>query len=76
MKEVYNLDTLPDINLPIRCFTCNKTLGNMEFRWLEEMKTIDSENPDKNKIIMERLGLKLDCCRKEVLQYMENIFRK
>ena len=29
MKEVYNQDALPDIGLPIRCFTCNKTLGNI-----------------------------------------------
>jgi DNA-directed RNA polymerase subunit N (RpoN/RPB10) len=76
MKEVYNHDALPDISLPVRCFTCNKTIGNMEFRWLEEMKNVDEKEPNRNKIIMERIGLKMDCCKKDVIAHMNYIFLK
>jgi len=77
MKEVYNQDALPDINLPIRCTSCNKTIGNMEFKWIEEMNKIDKKISDanKNKMIMERLGLKMDCCRKDVMSHMTYVLK-
>jgi len=75
MKEVYNQDVLPDITLPTRCTTCNKTIGHMEFRWLEEMKKIDPNEKNKNKIIMERLGLKRFCCKKDVMSHMTYILK-
>ena len=89
MKQVYNQDTLPDINLPARCFTCNKVVGNMEFKWLNELKNLQNVNEHnhieedkcsknnkkhKNLIIMERLGLN-QCCRSIVMAHMMYVLK-
>jgi DNA-directed RNA polymerase subunit N (RpoN/RPB10) len=75
MKEVYNQNGIPDITLQTRCTSCNKTIGHMEFRWLEEMKKIEDKEPNKNKIIMQNLGLKRECCRKDVLSHMKYVLK-
>lgn len=75
MIEVYNQDTLPDISLPIRCKSCNKTIGDMEFKWLEEMKKIDVNDKNKNQTIMNNLKLKRYCCKKDVMSHMKYIIK-
>ena len=73
MKDFYNLDTLPEIDLPVRCFTCNKVIGNMFYKWLEEEKKLSEEQLNskiKNKIIMDNLGLDSECCRSVVLSHV------
>ena len=77
MTEFYNLDTLTCIDLPVRCFSCNKVIGNMFYKWLkEEEKLKDNEkNPKiKNNIIMKNIGLDRECCRQIVFSYV--IYKK
>lgn len=76
MREVYNQDALPDITLPTRCFSCNKAIGDMEFRWLDELKKMDKKEKNVNKIIMENLGLKRFCCRSIICSHMEKVLEK
>jgi DNA-directed RNA polymerase subunit N (RpoN/RPB10) len=54
------------IDLPIRCFTCNKLLSNLCYDWLEiESELIKNKFPeDKIKLeIMNRLNIPRMCCR-------------
>ena len=55
MKEFYNTETLTCIEIPTRCFSCNRVIGNMFYKWLEEEKKIPKEtNPREiDVIIME-----------------------
>lgn len=75
MKEFYNLNTLPDITLPVRCFTCNKVLSNMFFKWMDVENEIKNKNIKfegvKNKYIMDKIGLKMTCCQNIVLSHAE-----
>lgn len=75
MIEVYNQDVLPDISLPTRCTTCNKVIGNMEFKWLQAMKEIDPQTKNRNRIIMDKIGIVRQCCAKDVLAHMKYVLK-
>jgi DNA-directed RNA polymerase subunit N len=75
-KDAYNLESLTEIDLPVRCFTCNKVIGNKFYQWIAEEKRIEQEDVDlgektKNLVIMENIGLKNDCCRSLVWSHVE-----
>ncbi|EKX40554.1 hypothetical protein GUITHDRAFT_75411 [Guillardia theta CCMP2712] len=53
--------------IPIRCFTCNKTIGHMWRRYLEILENYDKEDG------AEELGLKRYCCRRMLLTHVDLI---
>jgi DNA-directed RNA polymerase subunit N (RpoN/RPB10) len=46
----------------IRCFSCNKVIGNLWLKWEERVKA----GEDKA-VIMDSMGLKRYCCRRMLL---------
>jgi len=75
-REVYNNDALSEIDIPVRCFTCNNVIGNKLYQWMKEEKRLNDEKVDlhgksKNLVIMENIGLKSDCCRSIVWSNVE-----
>ena len=53
--------------IPVRCFTCNKVLGNMEgpMKNLREKGKTDEE-------IMKILKIERYCCKRILLTYIDN----
>lgn len=71
---MYNQESLTEIDLPVRCFTCNKVIGNKFYDWIDEEKKITDEllnGKNKNLYIMEKIGLKSECCRAIVFSHVE-----
>lgn len=55
---------------PIRCFTCNKLIGN---KWQEyEMRTNKGEEIKK---VLDSMGMNRYCCRRMFLGHVELIDR-
>ena len=49
--------------IPIRCFSCNKVVGDKYETYIEEIK-----NPNKdNKEVLDDLGLNRYCCRRHMI---------
>lgn len=51
--------------LPVRCFTCNRVLANMQ-QAVEAHKDRDNYSS-----LFERLGLRRSCCQKIVMTHVE-----
>jgi DNA-directed RNA polymerase subunit N (RpoN/RPB10) len=54
--------------IPVRCFTCNKIVGN---KW--EIYLKEKEAGKENDIIFNELGLIRYCCRRMLLTHVEVI---
>jgi len=54
--------------IPVRCFTCNKVIGN---KW-EPYQKLLSEGYSKNEALT-KLGLKRFCCRRMLLTHVDLI---
>ena len=54
--------------IPIRCFTCNKIIGNKWDFYLKEKEAGKEVN-----IILNDLGLTRYCCRRMLLTHVEAI---
>lgn len=54
--------------IPIRCFTCNKIIGN---KW--EIYLKEKESGKEVEIILNELGLIRYCCRRMLLTHVEVI---
>ena len=54
--------------IPVRCFTCNKVVGNKWELYLKMQETCKD-----NDIILDNLGLKRYCCRRMLLTHVEVI---
>lgn len=49
--------------IPIRCFSCNKVVGDKYEAYIEEIK-----KPNKdNKEVLDDLGLNRYCCRRHMI---------
>ena len=49
--------------IPIRCFSCNKVVGDKYETYIEEIK-----KPNKdNKEVLDDLGLNRYCCRRHMI---------
>lgn len=56
------------MQIPIRCFTCGKLVGN---KWEEFDKRVkDGENPEK---VLDELGLERYCCRRMLISHVNVI---
>jgi DNA-directed RNA polymerase subunit N (RpoN/RPB10) len=53
------------MSLPVRCFTCNKIIGQYEERFVASL-----ENGEKIGVILDSFGLKRICCRRMFLGYV------
>lgn len=54
--------------IPVRCFTCNKIIGN---KW--EIFVKEKESGKEVDIILNELGLIRYCCRRMLLTHVEVI---
>ena len=54
--------------IPVRCFTCNKIVGNKWELYLKMQETCKD-----NDVILDNLGLKRYCCRRMLLTHVEVI---
>lgn len=54
--------------IPVRCFTCNKVVGN---KWESYLKM--QETCKDNDVILDKLGLTRYCCRRMLLTHVEVI---
>lgn len=54
--------------IPVRCFTCNKIIGN---KWENFVK--EKESGKEVDIILNELGLIRYCCRRMLLTHVEVI---
>ena len=52
--------------IPVRCFTCNKVLGNKE----NSIKSLQKEGMEMDKI-MDTLKIERICCRRILLTYID-----
>ena len=50
--------------LPMRCFTCNHTIGHKWDNYVELRKTLDG------KVSLDMLGLQRVCCRRMLLAHV------
>lgn len=53
--------------IPIRCFTCNKVIGN---KWDPYCKLIETIEPAQ---ALDKLGLTRYCCRRMLLSHVDVI---
>eukprot|EP00287_Rhodomonas_sp_CCMP768_P008970 CAMPEP_0196719222 /NCGR_PEP_ID=MMETSP1091-20130531/2273_1 /TAXON_ID=302021 /ORGANISM="Rhodomonas sp., Strain CCMP768" /LENGTH=76 /DNA_ID=CAMNT_0042060133 /DNA_START=157 /DNA_END=387 /DNA_ORIENTATION=- len=58
--------------IPVRCFTCNKTIGHMWRRYLEIVEQFDHEDGAEVKAF-EELGIKRYCCKRMLLTHVDLI---
>ena len=54
--------------IPIRCFSCNKPIGHLWEKYVEEVK-----KGKKPKDVLDKLGLKKYCCRQIFLGHVDLI---
>lgn len=54
------------IMLPVRCFTCNKVIGNLWEKFLEQI-----QNGTTEEVALNNLGLRRWCCRRMLIAYVE-----
>ena len=54
--------------IPVKCFTCNKVVGN---KWESYLKM--QETCKDNDAILDKLGLTRYCCRRMLLTHVEVI---
>ena len=73
--------------IPVRCFTCGKVLANRWNRWIAEKQKLAKKNHASAKLnnehkaygrvaeadILDKLGLRLYCCRRMFLTHPEGI---
>lgn len=53
--------------IPIRCFTCNKVIGNKWNTYNEYLKTMNEDQA------LNKLGLNRYCCRRMLLSHVDII---
>ncbi|MCD6478391.1 MAG: DNA-directed RNA polymerase subunit N [Candidatus Diapherotrites archaeon] len=54
--------------IPVRCFTCGSVIGDLYYRFEEEVKK--GRDP---KEVLDELGVKRYCCRRMLLSHVELI---
>jgi len=54
--------------IPVRCFTCGKTIGHLYTKYRERIEA--GEDPKK---VLDDLGLERYCCRRMILTHVEGI---
>jgi len=54
--------------IPVRCFTCGKVIGDLYYKFEEEVKK--GRNPEE---VLDELGVKRYCCRRMLLSHVELI---
>ena len=54
--------------IPIRCFTCNKVIGDKWEKYQENIK-----NGIEEKLIFKKLGIKRYCCKNILLSHVDII---
>lgn len=53
--------------VPIRCFSCNKVIGDKYETWLTETNKKDKDNKE----ILDDLGLERYCCRRHMISTVD-----
>lgn len=53
--------------VPIRCFSCNKVIGDKYENWLKEINNKDKSNKE----ILDDLGLERYCCRRHMISTVD-----
>ncbi len=59
----YNIKML----VPVRCFSCNKVIGDKYEEWLKEV----NKHKKDNKEILDDLGLERYCCRRHMISTVD-----
>lgn len=59
IDSIFFIKNIEEMIIPVRCFTCNKVLGN---KW-EEYQKLVKEGTDPQ-IIFNKLGIKRYCCKR------------
>lgn len=54
--------------IPVRCFTCGSVIGDLYYKFEEEVK---KGRPPKE--VLDELGVKRYCCRRMLLSHVESI---
>lgn len=54
--------------IPVRCFSCGKVVGDLYYKFVEEVK-----KGRKPKEVLDELGVKRYCCRRMLLSHVELI---
>jgi DNA-directed RNA polymerase subunit N (RpoN/RPB10) len=71
-----NIENLTDIDVHMRCFSCGMITGDVPMKWDAVEETLTDEekqNPHKDGIIMDKMGLTCVGCR---TTYSAILYRK
>lgn len=69
------------MSLPVRCFTCNKCIGQFEQRWIDRVNKIENSSsvamgggsgntPESLGAILDEFGMVRYCCRRMFMGYV------
>ncbi len=61
--------------IPVRCYTCNKIIGNKYEQYVKLMNDKEVKNGD-NSDVFRKLKLRKYCCRRMILGYVPSLFKK
>lgn len=61
--------------IPVRCYTCNKVIGNKYEQYVKLMDKKDNKNGN-NEDVFKTLKLRKYCCRRMILGYVPTLFKK